>query len=163
MLTQSRLREVLEYQPETGIFIRISGYQKRIGKVAGRVHPKRGYREIHIDGKLYYAHRLAWLYMTGEWPKDEVDHKNHIRDDNKWSNLRDVTASVNQQNRIACQKNSKSGFLGVKKHERCKSRPWQAQIKSNGKILSLGYFSTPEEAHEAYINAKRIYHSGCII
>ncbi|MCK9994454.1 MAG: hypothetical protein Dbin4_02974, partial [Alphaproteobacteria bacterium] len=98
-LTQSRLKELLHYDPDTGVFTRRvqTSSNARVGDVAGCLHPE-GYRHIQIDGKRYAAHRLAWLYMTGEWPTNQLDHLNGVRDDNRWGNLREATHGQNQQN-----------------------------------------------------------------
>ena len=96
MITQERLKQLYRYEPDTGRFIRIYSKQRpdTIGRIAGAPHGN-GYLEITIDGRTYYAHRLAWLYMTGAWPKGQIDHKNCIRYDNKWENLRDCTPALN--------------------------------------------------------------------
>ena len=107
-----------------------------------------GYLIIRIDDVLYRACRLAWLYMTGEWPKGDVDHKDRNKANNKWANLRDATQSQNQANttaRASCQ----SGLKGAYPHGQNPGR-WTGQIKHNGKTLYLGSFDTPEEAHAAY-------------
>ena len=158
-LTAERLREVLSYDPETGVFTwfaaRGSG---KVGSVAGCL-AKDGYRVIRIDRQRYLASRLVWLYTTGSWPKFEIDHKNGIRDDDRWVNLRDVTRSENQQNLRRALSNSTTGFLGVSRHQ----GNFQAQIRLDGKSRYLGTFSTPEEAHAAYLNAKRGLHQTCTI
>lgn len=107
------------------------------------------------------AHRLAWLYMTGEWPKSEmVDHENTVRNDNRWSNLRDSTRTVNMENQRQAHKGSQSGLLGVSPRP---NGAWVAQIQVSRKKLWLGEFSTPEQASTAYIEAKRRLHAGCTI
>lgn len=149
-LTAERLRELLHYDPLTGLFIRIVRRGKeKIGSTAGRIDSF-GHRQIGIDGRRYLAHRLAWLYMTGVWPIDQIDHINGVPDGNQWSNLRQATGSQNQQNLRKAKGNSKSGLLGV-----CASRgKWMASITCGGKQKHLGYFETPQMAHEAYIAAK---------
>ena len=105
MITQPQLKELLLYNPETGVFIwRESRGRVRKGSLAGRIkiHGRistRGYREIGVNDKLYRAARLAFLYMTGEFPRKEVDHKNRVRDDDAWDNLRDVSHLENVRNR----------------------------------------------------------------
>lgn len=131
------------------------------GTIAGTstVH---GYRQIRIDGVIYRAHRLAWAYMNGAFPVHEIDHRNRIRDDNRIANLRDVSAEINRQNQgIGSQRNDSAGVIGATLHRR--SGLYQAQIKVGGKHHSLGYYKTPEEAHAAYVNAKRAMHPGCAI
>ena len=105
MITQERLKEVLKYNSETGEFTR------KIAK-GGKIKDSSGYILISVDGEKYYAHRLAWLYMYGEFPKNSIDHINKIKDDNHLYNLRDVTSIENQRNRFL-NINNKSGFLGV--------------------------------------------------
>ena len=98
MLTQERLKEVLDYEPETGVFTWKQNYQKRfIGKRAGSFTHE-GYRRITVDRKEYRAARLAWLYVHGEWPSEVIDHINRDRSDDRISNLRDVSPRVNSKN-----------------------------------------------------------------
>lgn len=161
ILTQERLKELLHYNPETGIFIWIvrTGMRNKVGCVAGTKNPT-GYIQIGIDRKFYRVHRLAFLYMTGYCDETKaVDHINGIRDDNRYCNLRLVCALENRQNQKKAQINNKLGFLGVSA-SRGKIR---AIIMSNGKKSYLGYFETPELAHQAYLVAKRELHSSCTI
>src|SRR6266850_3791104 len=98
MITAERLHEVLHYEPSTGILRwKITAGGAVTGKVAGNV-TIRGYRLVSIDGQRYMSHRLAWLYMTGSWPKEEIDHRNGMGSDNAWNNLREATHSENMQN-----------------------------------------------------------------
>jgi hypothetical protein len=148
MITQAELKEVLEYNPDTGVFIRVKSNSPsvKVGDVAG-TYDYKGYIAIKINYKLYKAHRLAWLYMRGKFPEKCIDHINHIKDDNRWTNLREATNSQNNSNRVK-QKNNKSGYKGViwKK----KNKKWQATITYMNKIIYLGLYTTPEEASEAY-------------
>lgn len=156
MITLSRLKELLHYCQETGLFVRLvsTSSNAKVGDVAGRKH-SRGYWHIGIDGKDYLAHRLAWLYMTGAWPTNQIDHINGVRDDNRISNLRGATNAENQQN-TALRDDNTSGFMGVSWfRERGK---WHARITIAGKDKHLGYFDTPEDAHEAYLTAKAAHH-----
>jgi hypothetical protein len=161
MLTQDRLKQLLQYDPETGIFTRIANTRRTdlLGKKAGRTHKKRGYCEINVDGRLYYAHRLAFLCMTGEMPAGEVDHINHVKNDNRWANLRSATVSENQQNRIQHQSNNKLKVMGVSTN----GSGFRARINTDSGAKHIGTFKTPELAHAAYIEAKRKLHSGCTI
>ena len=161
-LTAARLRELLHYNPDTGVFTWRFGRPKAAaGAVAGCTKPD-GYIVIGVDGFLYRAHRLAWLYMMGAWPSNYVDHINGTPSDNKWANLRDVRQETNLQNqRRATGKNKTSGLLGVCFHKRMNK--WHAQIKVSGKQHTVGYFESPEEAGEAYLEAKRQLHPGCTI
>jgi hypothetical protein len=151
MITAERLRELLSYDPETGVFTRLvprSGRGARVGGVAGRVSTK-GYREISV-GIRYKAHHLAWLYVTGKWPRDQIDHRNCCKDDNRWINLRLADNFKNARNRTISSANS-SGFKGVSRHKR--TGKWQANIAANGKQFYLGLYTTPEEAALVYATA----------
>jgi len=115
-LTYDRLKEVLFYDQNTGIFLwKYSKQSRFVGEIAGSKNNK-GYRSISIDGVLYKEHRLAWFYVYGKWPENEIDHINRIKIDNKISNLREVTKSQNRQN-INVKKNNKSGCRGVSWHK----------------------------------------------
>jgi hypothetical protein len=163
MLTAERLRELLHYDPETGAFtwrpreVR-SGAERtdkswnsaHAGKEAGCVSKALGYRIIRIDQRDYYAHRLAFLYMKGRWPKGRLDHEDTDRSNNKWKNLRKATHSQNLANRGRCRTNT-TGFKGVRFHKQ--RRRYTAQIVVNYKQHYLGLFDTPEEAHAAYCTA----------
>jgi hypothetical protein len=147
-LTQVRLLEVLHYDPETGIFTRkISlAYNAAVGDPVGHISGD-GYLHASIDGKKYKLHRLAWLYMMGEWPPEQLDHKNMWRTDNRWDNLREATNAENNRNRGA-QSNNRSGLKGASWV--AKAGRWQARIVVNGQRKYLGLFDTAEEAHAAY-------------
>jgi hypothetical protein len=156
------IRAHLSYNPESGEFVRLlANGTAKAGNVAGWQEPS-GYRKISILGKKYYAHRCAFLYMTGAWPVYHVDHVNGIRSDNRWSNLRDVTMTVNLQNRQAAPSHSKTGILGVQFHKA--ANKFAAGIKlPGGRPLHLGLFATAAEAQAAYLSAKRKFHEGCSI
>ena len=145
MLTIERLRGLLSYDPETGIFRwRISrGGNAPAGRVAGTIRKKCGHRQIRVDDRTYFAHRLAWFYMTGVWPKEQIDHHNVNPDDNRWSNLREANGSQNSGN----TKVKRAGLKGVVFHKH--NKKYQAQICSK----YLGLFDTEQEAHEAYLRA----------
>jgi len=155
-ISVERLREVLHYCPETGLFTRaISGGGKYAGTIAGNFR-KDGYIGILIDSRRYLAHRLAWLYMHNAFPAGEIDHIDGVRSNNAIANLREATRSENVHNRKGANKNSKSGFLGVSWHKQ--SMKWVAQIKFNRKSFNLGLFDSPEVAHAAYLSAKAKFH-----
>lgn len=154
-LTMGALRAVLHYDPVSGVFTRIkqTGSLAPVGPIE---HQEKRYLRICVDGERYYAHRLAWFYMTGKWPK-EIDHKNTVKLDNRWKNLRDVSRSVNKQNLRGPTHASKTGRLGV--HARGKK--FMAMIGiGRQKSKYLGMFATLDLASKAYIRAKRILHSG---
>jgi HNH endonuclease/AP2 domain len=153
-LTQERLKELLHYDPETGVFrwLQPPSYVVKRGDVAGSLNKTTGYRLIHIGGRNYKAHRLAWLYMTGAWCRPMIDHRDCDRTNNRWKNLRCATFSANAANR-GRPRNNASGFKGV--HRRRDSGKWRAQIWKDGRAIYLGQFRTPEEAHAAYVAKAR--------
>ena len=159
-LTVERLQQVLAYDQQTGVFRwRIArGNGIKPGDIAGRIKTG-GYRQISVDGCRYGASRLAWLYVNGSWPTHEIDHNNGLTSDDRIENLRDVTHSGNVQNIRHANCNNKLGFLGVS----MEGNKFRAQITINGGKLFLGNFSKPEEAHAAYLAAKRELHSTCTI
>ena len=155
-LDSKRLKELLDYNPETGIFIQKFGRGgKKAGTIAGKKR-KDGYIEISISPKRYMAHRLAWLYMYDGWPNQMLDHINGIRNDNRISNLREVSNSENQQNKIKARKDSKSGFQCV--IYKTSHKKWEAYITINRIKKHIGYFNSPEEAHFAYLLKKKELH-----
>lgn len=156
-LTQERLKGLLHYDPETGVFRwKVSRGSAKARTVAGYVN-EQGYLRMVIDRKWYLAHRLAWFYTHGVWPEFDIDHRNHITTDNRIVNLREATRSENCTNQVRAKSNNKSGFLGVSKHKH--TGYWCASIQLKGKRAGvIGYFNTPEEAHAAYLNAKRKLH-----
>ncbi len=146
-MTQSRLKEVLHYEPTTGVFTRLiskSGSGK-IGSTVGSIDSK-GYLNIMIDRTSYGLHRLAILYMTGRMPLHYVDHEDHNPSNNIYTNLKEVTHIQNNMNRSIGPLN-KSGFVGV--YWCKKAKRWMAQIKADGKIKHLGSFIDKELAIEA--------------
>lgn len=161
-LTQQRVRELLNYDPETGEFTnRITRSSRaQAGATVGSLAVN-GYVTIRIDHALHYAHRLAWLYMTGEWPTGDIDHRDGQRANNRWKNLRDVSRRTNQENRRQPQANNGTGLLGVCTDKR--GRGVRAQIVVDGRQTYLGKFATPEEGHAAYVAAKRRLHAGCTL
>lgn len=157
ILTAERLRELLHYDPEKGVFTWLvrPGYRVHVGDVAGNMQTN-GYWYIQIDRKLHRAHRLAWLWLHGNWPTNQIDHINGIRDDNRICNLRDVTRSENMQNLRSARSDSKSGLAGVGWYS--PKRRWTAKIMIDGKRHDLGRFITADFAHEAYCAAKARLH-----
>lgn len=156
-LTQERLRELLDYDPETGLFtwrVNRAGNAKA-GSAAGCAH-KCGYRQVMVDSTLYLAHRLAWFYVYNVWPPQHIDHINGVRDDNRIANLREATYSTNNQNRGLDSRNT-SGYQGVYWSEQ--TRKWYAQLKVGNKRYNLGYFIDIADAAEARASAKEKYHT----
>lgn len=145
MLTQARLKEILSYDPETGLFTWLLRKAKKtkIGGIAGGIDGY-GYVGIELDGKTYRAHRLAFLYVNGKFSKDDVDHINHIRSDNRFTNLREATTMENCRNR-KMQSNNTSGFKGVNYNKQ--QGKWTANIRISKKLKHLGYFETKEAAN----------------
>jgi hypothetical protein len=155
ILTQDRLRSLLDYDPETGVFTgKVKIKCRHAGMVVGAPGTG-GYLQCSVDGKQYKMHRLAWLYVYGAWPSGQIDHINHNTSDNRIANLRDVTCAQNHQNR-ARQTKSASGYLGVTWHRRDKC--WQAHIQVHGKSYHLGLFADLADAVSARVKAERQYH-----
>jgi hypothetical protein len=156
-LTAARLREVIHYDPETGVFTRRVGVRgQSAGAIAGRVSKSLGYVFIGVDKQTYLAHRLAWLYMRGVWPNAQIDHINGIRDDNRINNLREATIAQNRQNQTGFRRNNSSGYLGV--YADRNTGLYTAKIKIGGVQHHIGSYLTAEEAHEAYRQEKTKLH-----
>lgn len=149
------VRSVLSYDPATGDFIWIgkTGTATRLGSKAGRID-KLGYIGIGIKNRKYAAHRLAWLWMTGDWPSGQIDHIDRNRGNNCWTNLRDVSASVNCRNRAPYAFGyRREGTRGTAFHK--KTGKWQAQLcMPHAAPKYLGLYKTEEEAAEAYRKAR---------
>jgi hypothetical protein len=150
MITADELKEELRYDPDTGYFywLRSKGGM-RAGDRAGLLQPK-GNRTIGVRNGVYQEHRLAWLYVHGSWPKNQIDHINCNSSDNRIANLREATPFQNQGN-TRLPKTNTSGFKGV--WFRKQTGKWEARIKCRGKPRHLGTFPTPELASEAYWRA----------
>lgn len=160
-LTAKQLRELLHYDPETGIFTWLVRRGCALaGDVAGNL-TKAGYIQIYVNNIQYKAHRLAWLYVYESFPEKFIDHINGKRSDNKIVNLRNVTNAENVQNLRHARSDNGSGLQGVGKNGRGKK--WRATITILGKKKFLGNFHTKELAHQAYLEAKRILHPTCTI
>lgn len=161
-VTAARLRELLHYDPDTGHVRWVLPQSNRVrpGEIAG-CKTRLGYYRVSIENRDYLLHRVAWAMHCGEWPRGVIDHIDGDKTNNRAANLRDVSVAVNMQNRRTATSGTASGILGATWHK--PSRSWQARVKTGGKTTSLGYFKTPEEAHEAYVAAKRKLHAGCTL
>ncbi len=161
-IAAGRVREVFSYSPGTGelLWNIDMGSRARAGSVAG-YRSVRGYVLTKVDGHLYMNHRLIWLLVTGSWPEEQIDHLDGDRANNRWENLREASGEVNQQNRRRANRNNTTGVLGV--HFRKDKKSYSAQILVGGALKRLGCFVTLEEAHAAYVTAKRQHHAGCTI
>ena len=149
MLTQVELKSLLDYNSITGLFKWKNLNYSTTGCINGD-----GYINIKINNKIYLAHQLAVLYITGIFPIDQVDHGNHIRSDNRWSNLSEATYASNSKNKSKA-KNNTSGVTGVRWNKRDKR--WVARIKVNGKQLHLGNFKNKTDAIAARLAANTEY------
>jgi hypothetical protein len=148
----NQLKEILEYQPDTGLFFwKRSGKGIKKNRKAGHLS-KDGYVDIRIKNCLHPAHRVAWVMMTGNWPDNFVDHINRIRSDNRFVNLREATKAENAQN-TDLPSNNTSGYKGVVWHKPNKN--WCAQIFINKKHIHLGSFENLQDAINARIEAEK--------
>jgi hypothetical protein len=153
MLKQSDLKSVLEYDPETGVFrwiSKLANCRAKVGEVAGSrfqisISESLVYEAIYLWGKSYLSHRLAFLYMTGDWPKKTVDHIDGDGRNNRWVNLRDVSHQENMRNRKISVRNT-SGYVGVGAGI---GKRWRSQIGVDGSVIYLGEFDDLQEAIEA--------------
>ncbi len=149
MISQKKLKNRVLYNKKTGVFTTLTSYHKKnIGKILGHT-AKDGYTSIEIEGEVYKSHRLAWLYMEGCFPKNQIDHINHNRSDNRWKNLREVTQTENSRNTKKYKHNT-SGVSGV--HWNKRQHKWYARISTDNKRIFLGSFI---EFHEA-VNARKL-------
>ena len=158
-LNPARLRSLLVYSRSTGYFRwLVKKSQKRPGDLAGCLSKQSGNWLIRIDRTLYQAHRLAWLYVHGEWPPEEIDHKDGVRSHNQWSNLRLASSTKNKMN-MKLRSDNALGLKGVSDSpDHFYNRPYRARIQMNGRQFFLGRFATPEEAHAAYVTkAKELF------
>lgn len=150
MITQQELHSRMTYDAVTGVATWLTGTKWKGRRVGTR--NQSGYTQVRIDGRSYQLHRLIWLWMTGEWPALQVDHRNGIRDDNRWENLRLATHSENQRNKELDARNT-SGQTGV-------CRPagrtkWQVYINEGGRRKYLGSYATVEEANAVAQSARQ--------
>ena len=153
-ITRTRLKKLVSYDPLTGIFTWVvkPSAQVGVGDHAGSINSS-GYITMKADKVNYLAHRLAWLYMTGEWPKYQIDHANGDGTDNRFSNLRECSHGQNRANSKLASNNT-TGYKGVV----AKKNRYQAQITHNRQVINLGSFKTKEEAHQAYCRRAKELH-----
>jgi HNH endonuclease len=155
-MNREELKKFLHYDPESGFLIRLISRQGcNAGERAGRLHSN-GYRYVSYNYKMYREHRLIWFYVTGEWPKNQIHHKNDIRDDNRWINLELATNQQNQA-RKGLQKNNKTGYKGISFDRNCPRKCFRVRIQVNRKEIYLGNFDNLKEARDAYRIAARMY------
>lgn len=154
-INHDRLLLLMAYDPATGLFTRRASPLSLVGTTQknGRIH-------ICVDYVIFRAHRLAWFYVHGEWPHGDIDHIDGNPANNAIANLRCVNRSVNMENQRRARADSKLGILGVSQRSQ---NSYQAAIGVRGVRHSLGSFATAEEAHQAYLTAKRQLHVGCTI
>ena len=151
-----RLRQALSYDPNTGRFTRLARCGNAMpGSKVGCLD-RQGYWVMSFEGRQYGAHRLAWLHFYGTWPTGQIDHINGDKADNRIYNLRDVTETTNRQNIRRPHRDNKSGFLGVRKL----GNRFTSCIHANGRLIHLGSYAAADDAHEAYLTAKRQLHTG---
>ena len=147
-ITQSELHSALKYDADTGLFTWVKPTSNRVKPDApAGVLKNEGYIIVGFKSRQHLAHRLAWFYSYGEWPKGEIDHINRNRQDNRLVNLRDTTRSENARN-TGARPNSSSGIKGISWDKLCKR--WRVQMRANGKQTYIGVFKTIEEATIAY-------------
>lgn len=145
------LKKFVSYDPDTGLFTwLVDRYRPRTGTIAGS-YMSNGYVSIVIEQRAYLAHRLAWAFVTGTWPTADIDHHNRVKDDNRFANLRDATASQNGGN----SRKSRAGLKGA--YPSRTGRSWSARIMVNRTNIYLGTFRTEEAAHRAYCEAAKKY------
>ncbi|WP_312740473.1 HNH endonuclease [Cedecea neteri] len=152
-LTAEILKEHLHYDPETGAFTWIKKRRGRMqpGDAAGAIN-SHGYVKIHLLGKVFSAHRLAWLIYYGEWPPEDIDHIDRNKSNNRIDNLRKASRSMNSAN-VGIKSHNTSGYKGVSFNKEWGK--WFAQIIVRGKKKFLGYYESPEKASEAYKSEAR--------
>ena len=158
MITQEELRKLLHYNSITGVFKwRKSGKGRQNGLIAGNIFKNnygKTYVQISIDNKKYYAHRLAWLYMLGEFPKNQIDHADGNGSNDTWINMSEATHQENSRNQRLSVRNT-SGCTGVSWDK--KQEKWKSSIKANGKSITLGHFPDKNDAIKARKDAEKKY------
>ena len=156
MLTHSRLLELFDYDPDSGVLLR--KMKDGSTRVAGTT-AKEEYGQLSIDNRQYMTHRVVWFYVNKEWPTAEIDHINRVKSDNRIENLRCLTRAENAQNKTHNRAHNETGFTGVflRKNEQ-RNKKYVAEVKSGRKVLYRGYFERPEDAHLAWVENKKKFH-----
>ncbi len=149
--TYAKVRELLHYDPVSGVFTRLVDSRTGRHKAGTRSGARAGrYSTIWIDNRPYLMHRVAWVWMTGLWPKHQIDHKNLDGHDNRWDNLREATGSQNGMNRRGHSKSGAKGVYYQTNKQKCGSTPWKVSISKNGERYHVGLFKTFGEAKAAH-------------
>lgn len=152
-LTQARLKELLSYDPETGIFLWLSPTSNRVKRGQQAGSNSHGYLTVRLDHRLHKLHRLAWFYMTGNWPAQMIDHRNGQRADNRFANLREANVKENNRN-VSRQANNTTGFKGVSRH----GVNFRAECYADGHRIRVSGFETPEAAAQAAQHSRSKLH-----
>lgn len=156
-LTLSRLKQALHYDHETGVFTwkehGRGGHHRGIGRPAGSLK-RSGYTLINLNQMRFRAHRLAWFYMTGAWPKGQVDHINGERNDNRWTNLR-LASQVQNSANMKPRRTNRLGIKGVRQYDGLNCTRYRSIISIGGNVRYLGSFKSLDEAKSAYLKAAR--------
>ena len=162
VLTANQVRDLFEFDRSTGVIKwRVTGPGRRLDRLAGS-KDRHGYLQTRVGGRIYFNHRLVWLFVHGHWPENVIDHINGNTTDNRIENLRDVPRKTNQENqRKAAASNKTTGLLGASLHK--KTGKYVAAIQTDRKTKYLGLYATPDQAHAAYLSAKHQLHKGSTI
>lgn len=160
-ISREELREKVYYNAETGMFLWRNAAKGRKPWAAAGCRRTDGYLVLHVGGRFCYGHRLAWLYIHGEWPDGLIDHIDGNPANNAISNLRIASRRTNAENRKGASTSSKTGYLGV--YRRGDTGKFTAQIRVGDKRHTLGSYATAEHAYEAYLTAKRALHEACTL
>lgn len=150
MVTAEQVRALFDYHPDGTLTRKVARGNGATGKAVGSLKGK-GYLRVHVEGRSYAVHRLIWLMHTGAWPKDQLDHINRVRTDNRIENLRECDTAENCWNQVGARPNNKGGVRGV---HRLPSGRFRAQTSVRGEKINLGKFDTIEAAQQAYQNHK---------
>ena len=155
-----QLKREVSYDPETGVFIRLRKTNRTPAGAVATYPGNFGYPRLRVCGREIYAHRAAWLYMTGALPVNQIDHRDRNPANTAFSNLREATCAQNNQNKMK-PKGSRAGYIGVSLHK--KSGLWRARLNLGGKTLLNTYHKTAEEARDAYLAAKPVLHTFAVL